>query len=87
MLAYQGFGFRATKTAWIQSFGFRGGLIFKAHGLLHHSTLGAKIIKKKKFGAMAYPTEVDGRAAPHNAVVSCEYQTYNAVIPNMIPKV
>ena len=28
---------------------FRGGLVFKAHRLLHHSTLGLRIIKKKFF--------------------------------------
>ena len=27
---------------------FRGGLVFKAHRLLHHSTLGLRVIKKKK---------------------------------------
>jgi len=27
---------------------FRGGLVFKAHVLLHHSTLGLRVIKKKK---------------------------------------
>jgi len=27
---------------------FRGGLIFKAHRLLNHSTLGLRVIKKKK---------------------------------------
>jgi len=27
---------------------FRGGLVFKAHRLLYHSTLGLKVIKKKK---------------------------------------
>ena len=27
---------------------FRGGLVFKAHGLLYHSTLGSRAIKKKK---------------------------------------
>ena len=26
---------------------FRGGLVFKAHRLLHHSTLGSRAIKKK----------------------------------------
>ena len=26
----------------------RGGLVFKAHRLLHHSTLGLRVIKKKK---------------------------------------
>ena len=27
---------------------FRGGLVFKAHGLLYHSTLGLRVIMKKK---------------------------------------
>ena len=27
---------------------FRGGLIFKAHRLLYHSTLGSRVTKKKK---------------------------------------
>ena len=27
---------------------FRGGLVFKAHTLLYHSTLGWRVIKKKK---------------------------------------
>jgi len=27
---------------------FRGGLVFKAHRLLYHSTLGSRVIKKKK---------------------------------------
>jgi len=26
---------------------FRGGLVIKAHGLLYHSTLGLRLIKKK----------------------------------------
>jgi hypothetical protein len=26
----------------------RGGLVFKAHRLLYHSTLGSRVIKKKK---------------------------------------
>ena len=30
------------------AFGFRGGLVFKAHRLLYHSTLGLRVIKKKK---------------------------------------
>ena len=29
---------------------FRGGLVFKAHRLLHHSTLGVGVINKKKKG-------------------------------------
>ena len=27
---------------------FRGGLVFKGHGLWYHSTLGLRVIKKKK---------------------------------------
>ena len=27
---------------------FRGGLVFEAHGLLYHSTLSSRVIKKKK---------------------------------------
>ena len=27
---------------------FRGGLVFKAHSLVYHSTLGSRVIKKKK---------------------------------------
>ena len=27
---------------------FRGGLVFKAHGLLYHSTLGSRVIKKER---------------------------------------
>jgi len=27
---------------------FRGGLVFKAHRLLHYSILGSRVIKKKK---------------------------------------
>ena len=27
---------------------FRGGLVFKAHRLLYHSTLGSRVIKKKR---------------------------------------
>jgi len=29
---------------------FRGELVFKAHRLLYHSTLGLRVIKKKKLG-------------------------------------
>jgi len=34
---------------------FRGGLVFKAHRVLYHSTLGLRVIKKKKkFGVWTY---------------------------------
>jgi len=31
---------------------FRGGLVFKAHRLVYHSTLGLRVIKKKKEQSM-----------------------------------
>ena len=36
-------GLRRINVKW-----FRGGLVFKAHGLLNHSTLGLRVIKKKR---------------------------------------
>ena len=35
-----------TRTSYVNR--FRGGLVFKAHRLVHHSTLGVRVIKKKK---------------------------------------
>jgi hypothetical protein len=32
---------------------FRGELVLKAHGLLYHSTLGSRLIKKRKKYPMA----------------------------------
>ena len=32
---------------------FRGGLVFKAHRLLYHSTLGWRVVEKKKEGTLA----------------------------------
>jgi len=34
---------------------FRGGLVFKAHRLVYHSTLGLRVIKKKKQTRQAPP--------------------------------
>ena len=34
---------------------FRGGLVFKAHRFLYHSTLGSRVIKKKKKKTFAQP--------------------------------
>ena len=39
----QGVGWGVRRDQW-----FRGGLVFKAHRLLYHSTLGLRFIKKKK---------------------------------------
>ena len=35
---------------------FRGGLVFKAHRLLYHSTLGLRIINKNKRGTASQPS-------------------------------
>ena len=40
---------------------FRGGLVFKAHRLLYHSTLGLRVIKKKK---KKYPADARRRQYP-----------------------
>ena len=32
---------------------FRGGLVFKAHRILYYSTLGLRVIKKRRRGAQA----------------------------------
>ena len=42
----QGLGFRGQ--GWgVEVKRFRGGLVFKAHRLVYHSTLGLRVIKKK----------------------------------------
>jgi len=33
---------------------FRGGLVFKAHRLVYHSTLGLRVIKKKMKGTLQH---------------------------------
>ena len=38
---------------------FRGGLVFKAHRIVHHSTLGARLIKKKKVRGACLQGAVD----------------------------
>jgi len=46
---------------------FRGGLVFKAHRLVYHSTLGLTVIKKKKKvtrSANAHGTSTSGRKSP-----------------------
>ena len=37
---------------------FRGGLVFKAHRWLYHSTLGSRVIKKKRRRSSAESTRV-----------------------------
>ena len=45
---------------------FRGGLVFKAHRLLYHSTLGLRVIKKEEEGPRTVGAELDG-VAKNNA--------------------
>ena len=48
---------------------FRGGLVFKAHRLLHHSTLGLRVIKKKKKKVAGLAIQLAARNQPS---VGCE---------------
>jgi len=41
---------------------FRGGLVFKAHRLLYHSTLALRVITKKKRGGTACNPRIRGGA-------------------------
>ena len=41
---------------------FRGGLVFKAHRLAYHSTLGWRVIKKKKRALLALPHSIPQKA-------------------------
>ena len=45
---------------------FRGGLVFKAHRLLHHSTLGLRVIKKKQKFRRSEVHLVWGSGAPQD---------------------
>ena len=61
---------------------FRGGLVFKAHRLLYHPTLGSRVIKKKKkylrdvdqqkvfIGAVRHPRQVE-RVAINAPPICC----------------
>ena len=40
---------------------FRGGLVLKAHGLLYHSTLGSRGIKKKKVEGLGFVQAISGK--------------------------
>jgi len=42
---------------------FRGGLVFKAHRLLYHSTLGLRVIKKKRRRALRVAASALGYVA------------------------
>jgi len=48
---------------------FRGGLVFKAHRHLYHSTLGSRVIKKKKINSPASAVEL--LVQFYRCIVSC----------------
>ena len=43
---------------------FRGGLVFEAHRLLHHSTLGLRVIKKRR-EERTEPPQASAQPNPH----------------------
>ena len=49
---------------------FRGGLVFKAHRLLHHSTLGSRVTKKKRREVAAVSSRQGGRSRANRTVKS-----------------
>ena len=51
---------------------FWGGLVFKAHKLLHHSTLGLTVTNKKKEGGGAWDTQ---RACPTSDTAPCRWRS------------
>jgi len=55
-------------------FSTKGGLVFKAHRLLYHSTLGLRVIKKKKEGSNRLLDKwlADPHAVAHNVVLQRE---------------
>ena len=50
---------------------FQGGLVFEAHGRVHHSTVGCRVIKKKRKGRRSHPQESKrmDRPDPHHDAV------------------
>jgi len=54
LMGVQGKSLRKAHPPWLLTSAvnqFRGGLVFKAHRLVYHSTLGLRVIKKKKTSA------------------------------------
>jgi len=57
---------------------FRGGLVFKAHRLLYHSTLGLRVIKKKKGCGSTSSREGGGKNRLGTAAHFCEVVVLHA---------
>jgi len=49
---------------------FRGGLVFKAHRLLYHSTLGLRVIKKKKVSQLRSRSQASVKAEDGSSIGS-----------------
>ena len=60
----------------------RGGLVFKAHRLSHHSILGSKVVKKKKKKTAlvpAYPQLLWGCTHGHRVVFNNSFKTVSMI--------
>ena len=62
---------------------FRRGLIFKAHRLLHHSTLGSKTMKKKK---VADPRWSEQERSNARTFARADWMAFTAVAPSLKPR-
>ena len=60
---------------------FRGGLVFKAHRLLYHSTLGWRVIKKKKKA----PSPIHSSAVASKEHVCCLDRTHEPSMAASFP--
>ena len=63
---------------------FRGGLVFKAHRILYHSTLGLRVIKKKK-KKVTEPGGVALRMLTYLTRLSLECGTHKTVTSRIWP--
>ena len=59
---------------------FRGGLVFKAHRLLYHSTLGSRVIKKKKEERVKMECWWQGNTPLHDAALRGRTTTAVALV-------
>jgi len=62
---------------------FRGGLVFKAHRLLYHSTLGLSVLKKKKGGTVRNCRRSAGARSPASAVRGPTLSTPSSTDPSI----
>ena len=59
---------------------FRGGLVSKAHRLLYHSTLGLRVIKKKKKHVSSMLLTREGRScAPPGVALVCGVRVLGSI--------